>query len=211
MATGRIAEASTEIEPWYRNKWTGVAAVVLGSTAAVIATVVAAGTQIASSPIAGANTITATSWNPRPTAAPLPQKPDSTVNNQGNLGGNSGSGAGAGSGWASKAGPPLHDIQTAMQTMTTAVKAQDFDSLKAACGQLGDAGRRLGATLPSRDPGLTSEIQAAVDDIATASSSCTTLGPGSGQGDLSVVTSPLNDATAHLSKAEQIAGGRPGS
>jgi hypothetical protein len=213
MATARIADACTETQPWYGKKWTGVAAVVLGSAAAVIATVVAAGTQIASSPTAGANTISATPWTPRPTGAPVPQKPDATVGNQGNLGGNpnSGAGGGAATGWASKAGPPLHDIQAAMQSLTTAIKAQDFDGLRTACGQLGNAGQRLGATLPSPDQELTSEIQAAVDDVATASNSCPAFGPGSGQAELSSLTSPLNEAMAHLSKAQQIASGKPGS
>jgi hypothetical protein len=44
--------------------------------------------------------------------------------------------------------------------------------MQAACRQLSSAGAQFGATLPSPQPAITNEAQAAVNEINAASSAC---------------------------------------
>ncbi|MDT5050374.1 MAG: hypothetical protein QOG75_6278 [Mycobacterium sp.] len=116
----------------------------------------------------------------------------------------------ASSGWLSKATPPFQDIQRAGQSLSKALAANDIAGVKTACRQLNGAGQRLGATLPSPDPALTSEVQAAVDEITTGSNSCLSLDLGSAvQADIDRFSSHLKQAKAHLDRAQQIAQGTP--
>jgi len=208
-----VTDPSTDIQPCYRIRWTKALPALLGSVAVVIAAAVTAGTPLASSPTStAAPTVTATPWSPGTPAwlppglqamtPPPARKPTAQVSlpsppPQANASGS----------WASATQAPLHDLQNAVQALSDAMKAQDMDGVKAACGQLNNAGQRLGATLPSPERALTSEVQAAVDDIGTASNSCSAFGPSGGIGDLDAFTSTLNDAWGHLGKAQQIEAG----
>jgi hypothetical protein len=86
--------------------------------------------------------------------------------------------------------------------LSTAVNAQDAAGMTTSCQQLHNAGQRLGATLPSPNSAVTSEMQGAVDNISTATNSCDAL--GTGQVDLNQFNSSINQATAHLLTAQHI-------
>jgi hypothetical protein len=74
--------------------------------------------------------------------------------------------------------------------------------MTASCRQLQNAGQRLGATLPSPNSAVTSEVQGAVDNISTATNSCGAF--GTGQADVNQINSSVSQAMAHLDKAQQI-------
>jgi hypothetical protein len=174
------------------TQWAGVGAVLVGLAAAVSATVVAGGMQVATVPSAVASTTDATPWMPRPGGLPLtasgqPFFPDMWSHGQ--------------------------DIQSAVQSVQAAIGAGDVAGAKAACQQMSDANQRLKATLPTPVAALTSEVRDVVDEIGAASSVCLNAGPNAGQAEIDSFTSHLNAAIAHATRAQAIgadaAGPRP--
>jgi hypothetical protein len=157
---------------WRCRKRAGVAAILAGSAAVVMATVGGAGMQLASSPTAVAD-----------------------------------------EGWAATSAPTYTDLQNAAQNLANAVNAGNRAGIQPACQELNGAAQRAGATLPSPDPALTSEVQAAVDEIITTTNACVSFDPQSQQlqqADVDKAESQLKQAEAHLRKAQQIVQGMPG-
>jgi hypothetical protein len=74
--------------------------------------------------------------------------------------------------WTSRSMDPYTDLQNAMQSVSNVLAAHGVQGAQSACEELHGAAQRLGATLPSPDAAVTSEVQAGVDEISTASNSC---------------------------------------
>jgi len=183
-----------------------VGAVLVGLAAAASGTVVAGGMQVANMPSAVASTTDATPWMPRPGGLP-PFFPDmsSQVSSQGTV--RSPQESSPVSAWAAKASDTSQDIQSAVQSAQGAIGAGDVAGAKAACQQMSDANQRLNATLPTPVRALTSEVRGAVDEFGAASSVCLTAGPNAGQAEIDSFTSHLSAATAHFTRAQEIAAG----
>jgi hypothetical protein len=117
-------------------------------------------------------------------------------------------------GWASTAEPVYNDLQNAMRNLATAVNAGNVDGIQPACQELNGAAQRARATLPTPDPALTSEVQAAVDEITTATNSCLSIDLKSDkpipQADIDGFKSQLQQAGAHVRKAQTIVQSMPG-
>ena len=192
-----------------RTQWAGVGAVLVGLAAAVSATVVAGGMQVANIPSAVASTTDATPWMPRPNTLP-PFFPDmwSEVSSQGTV--RSPQESSPVLAWAAKASDASQDIQSAVQSVQGAIGAGDVAGAKAACQQMSDANQRLNATLPTPVPALTSEVRGAVDEIGAASSVCLNAGPNAGQAEIDSFTSHVNAAMAHFTRAQEIGAGAAG-
>jgi hypothetical protein len=195
-----------------RNQWAGVGAVLVGLAAAASATFLVGGMPAATIPSAAASTLTWTRaatapipWIPRPQFLP-PAFPDmsSQVSSQGTVRSSQGLNLEE---WAAKASPVGQDIQSAVQSVRSAVGAGDVAGAKAACQQMSDANQRLNATLPAPLPALTSEVQGIVDEIDAASSVCLSAGPSAEQAEIQSFTSHLNVAMAHYIRIQQIAAG----
>jgi len=145
-------------------------------------------------------------WMPRPGGLP-PFFPDmsSQVSSQGKV--RSPQESSPVSSWAAKASDTSQDIQSAVQSAQGAIGAGDVAGAKAACQQMSDANQRLNATLPTPVRALTSEVRGAVDEFGAASSVCLTAGPNAGQAEIDSFTSHLSAATAHFTRAQEIAAG----
>jgi hypothetical protein len=74
--------------------------------------------------------------------------------------------------------------------------------MQAACRQLSSAGAQFGATLPSPQPAITNEAQAAVNEINAASSACLADPP-----DPAGVASHATEANNHLAAVGKLAQG----
>src|ERR1700694_1257127 len=168
--------------------WAAAAAVLAARVAVGIGRPAAGATQLASSPIAGAQTAT-----PGPVPAPPPMR----VTGQ-----SAPPHASSSTDWVSRAIPPFKDIHTAVTALYSAVNVQDVGGMTTSCQQLQNAGQRLGATLPSPNPAARSEIQGAVDNVSTATNSCGAL--GTGHADLNQFNSDISQPMAQLGKAQQI-------
>jgi hypothetical protein len=188
------------------TQWAGVGAVLVGLAAAVSATVVAGGTQVANMPSAVASTTDATPWMPRPAGLPafFPEM-WSRVSSQGTV--RSPQESSPVLAWAAKASDASQDIQSAVQRVQGAIGAGDVAGAKAACQQMSDANQRLNATLPTPVRALTSEVQGAVDEIGAASSVCLNAGPNAGQAEIDSFTSHVSAAMAHFTRAQEIGAG----
>jgi hypothetical protein len=193
----------------------GVGAVLVGLAAAVSATVVAGGTQVANMPSAVASTTDATPWMPRPGGLPRTASgqlffPDmkSQVSSQGTV--RSPQESSPVLAWAAEASDSGQDIQSAVQSVQGAIGAGDVAGAKAACQQMSDANQRLNATLPTPVAALTSEVRGAVDEIGAASSVCLNAGPNAGQAEIDSFTSHVNAAMAHFTRAQEIGAGAAG-
>jgi hypothetical protein len=137
----------------------GVGAVLVGLAAAVSATVVAGGTQVANMPSAVASTTDATPWMPRLAGLPpfFPEMKSEVSPGQGTV--RSPQESSPVLAWAAKASDASQDIQSAVQRVQGAVGAGDIAGAKAACQQMSDANQRLNATLPTPVRALTSEVR----------------------------------------------------
>lgn len=191
------------------TQWAGVGAVLVGLAAAVSATVVAGGTQVANMPSAVASTTDATPWVPRPNTMPsfFPDM-SSQVSSQGTV--RSPQESSPVLAWAAKASDASQDIQSAVQRVQGAIGAGDVAGAKAACQQMSDANQRLNATLPTPVAALTSEVRGVVDEIGAASSVCLNAGPNAGQAEIDSFTSHVNAATVHFTRAQEIGAGAAG-
>jgi hypothetical protein len=194
------------------TQWAGVGAVLVGLAGVASAAVVAGGMQAASVPSAVASTTDATPWVPRPNT--LPQFfPDmsSRVSGQGTV--RSPEESSPVLAWAAKASDADQDIESAVQSVQSAVGAGDVAGAKAACQQMSDANQRLKATLPTPVRALTAEVQGTVDEIGAAASICLNAGPNAGRAEVDLFTSHVNGSLAHFTRAEEIgaeaAGPRP--
>jgi hypothetical protein len=174
-----------------RKKWIVVVAILVGSIAVVTAAVIAVRTHLVSSPSGASNHVSDSNsvddWYP--TALERYQEIEVARN-------------------------LLSDTLTAhdfvMRHLSHTLTDQDIEGVNTACQELKDAGQRLGATLPSPDPVLTSKVQAGVDGINAASNSCLSLDLRSGDpADIAPLRLQLRQAMAELESAYQIARGTP--
>jgi hypothetical protein len=108
--------------------------------------------------------------------------------------------------WLTRASEPMSNIHRAEDDALTALRSNkpiDFDKLKAACTQLGDADRALQNVMPTPDPNLTAEVQQAVDNFETAADVCPKIKAKKDDNQQEFMTS-LYDAEQHLAKADAI-------
>jgi hypothetical protein len=169
--------------------WAAGTALLAACVAIVIGTAAVGATQLANSPIATAQTAT-----PGPVPAPPPMRVTAQAAAP--------SQAKSPANWVSRAGPPFTDIHVAAKALVATMSAQDVGGMTTSCQQLHNAGQRLGATLPSPNAAVTSEVQGAVDNISAATNSCDAL--GSGGVDLNQVNSYVGQAMGQMDKALQI-------
>ncbi|MFG1931663.1 hypothetical protein ACGFK1_13560 [Mycobacterium sp. NPDC048908] len=158
---------------------------------------------MANMPSAAASTTDATPWMPRPNT--LPQWfPDMTseVGGQGTV--RPAQESSPVLAWAAKASDAGDDIESAVQSVQSAVGAGDVAGAKAACERMSKANQRLRATLPSPVRALTAEVQAVVDEIGAAADVCLNAGAGAGQAEIDAFTAHVNAALAHFERAKAI-------
>ena len=185
---------------WFATKWAGIVAVSVGVMAAVVAAVVVAvGIPGVNSPMAVADDgVTAAPWNPIPAFGPQPvPQPRSSINAQQQK-----PAAAPAANWGTRATPPFKAINQAMASLGTALQNADVGAMQAACRQLSSAGAQFVATLPSPQPAITNEAQAAVTEINAASSACLADPP-----DPAGVASHATEANNHLAAVGKMAQG----
>lgn len=119
-----------------------------------------------------------------------------------------GSGSNPVAGWLSTATPPYDETQSAMESLSNSIAEQNISAVKDDCQRVYDASRRLEATLPSPDAGLTSEVVAAIDAINSGFSQCEALTPSNAdEDDGETLRSVFRQARTHLDQARNIAQG----
>ena len=108
--------------------------------------------------------------------------------------------------WLTRAGEPISNIHRAEDEAMSTLRSNkpiDFDKLKAACTQLGDADRALQNVMPTPDPNLTAEVQQAVDSFETAAEVCPKIKAKKDVNQQEFMKS-LFEAEQHLAKADGI-------
>jgi hypothetical protein len=108
--------------------------------------------------------------------------------------------------WLTRASEPISNIHRAEDEAMSTLRSNkpiDFDKLKAACIQLGDADRALQTVMPTPDPNLTAEVQQAVDSFETAAEVCPKIKAKKDDNQQEFMKS-LFEAEQHLAKADGI-------
>ena len=187
-------DATTGIRRWWTTRWVTATGRVVGLAAVVTAIAIGAGTQLGNSPSAiadkgGRATPTVTGQGDVPAAIVSGvADPTSALEYFNSLTGG------------------YRMYQTALQNISAALAAQDFDAVKAGCQQLSNAGQLFKSTLPSPNSRVTFRMQSAVDAIGTASDICMGFGPTSTGADLDHMMSYINNANNDFKTVKQILG-----
>ena len=187
------SDETTGIRPWWASRRLAATGRLVGLAAVISATVIAVGTPLTHSPSAIAdkgnrNTPSVTGQAVVPTAT-VSGVADPTEGAQyfGSIMGS------------------YNDMQAALRTIGNGLQNPiNWDTIKAGCQQLSNAGALLKSTLPSPDSRVTFRIQSAVDNINTASDICNGLGPTSTQADLDHMMSFVNTANGDFKAVKQI-------
>jgi TolA-binding protein len=174
------------------RRWLTVTARVVGSGAVVTAIAIGSGMQLANSPSAIADR----GDRPTPTFGGVVATPTATVSGVAD--------PTSGIEYFSSLNGSFQNLQYALESIAKALNANDWDSVKAGCQQLAASGQQMRGTLPSPDSRATFRIQAAVDNISSASSACMALGPTSTQDDLNHMMSYINSANTDYKTVKQI-------
>jgi hypothetical protein len=170
--------AGSENKAHQRFRTTARAAGLVAVLAAVIiAANIAPGTQLGTTPIAGA----------RPTA---------TVSGAAD--------PNAKYAWYEKLGDPYQAMDDSLKAFAAALGNGDFPRLQAACRRIRAAGQKFQAMLPGPDRRANFRIQDVADDLALAADSCAALPPGAGWDTSKEMLSHVDDANANLRAAKQI-------
>ena len=175
--------ARQEIRRWYDARWVRATARLAGFGAVITAAVICTATPLSGPPSATANT------TPTATVSGVAD-PESGADFLKSLSG------------------PYSSMGSALTNMGNAIKAQDWDGVHGTCQDLRGSGQQLKAKLPSPDSRVTPEIQAAVDDINSASDICAGFGPQTQQSDFNQMMSFINDARSHITHVKTILTGR---
>ena len=107
--------------------------------------------------------------------------------------------------WWSASNDDVSGFAAALHDSNRAIELQDAGALMKACQQLHEtAGIRVPAHLPTPDPELTSELQAAVMDAHEASHMCLAAAAGSMNSYRGEFAADMEQADKHLAAAQEI-------
>ncbi len=169
---------------WCRAKPSArVLGVVISAGAIGAAMLMASGTELASSPSAGAfSTATASA---SATVSGVADEPTA-------------------SGYLQKLASVDQQMESAVQSVADGVNKQDWNAATTACQQLSGSGQAFRAMLPSPDSRITPRLQQVADKINAASGLCMAFGPTTTQADWDQFISSVNGARSDLTGAAQI-------
>lgn len=107
--------------------------------------------------------------------------------------------------WWTDSHEDVSNLRAALHDSEQALRLQDNDGLQLACQQLHDtAGVRVPAHLPTPDPELTSELQAAAQDAHDAAHMCLAAVAGSMNSYGGEFDADMDQADRHLAAAQEI-------
>jgi hypothetical protein len=94
-------------------------------------------------------------------------------------------------------------IQQAWDDMGPALSARDSPRIQAACRRVGEAGRELGASLPTPVPQATELLQKALDEFAGAERKCQTFGARVNGADIEEFNADIARGGQYMTSAAQ--------
>ncbi|MFN6545097.1 hypothetical protein [Mycolicibacterium nivoides] len=107
--------------------------------------------------------------------------------------------------WWAESHEDVSGFRAALHDSQQAIAMQDAETLQKACQQLHDAaGVHVPARLPTPDPQLTSELQAAAQDAHEASHMCLAAAAGSMNSYRGEFAADIAQADKHLAAAQEI-------
>lgn len=107
--------------------------------------------------------------------------------------------------WWAESHADVSGFRAALHDSQQAIAMQDAEALQKACQQLHDAaGVQVPARLPTPDPQLTSELQAAAQDAHEASHMCLAAAAGSMNSYRGEFAADIAQADKHLAAAQEI-------
>ena len=105
--------------------------------------------------------------------------------------------------WGDKTSSALSQLGTALKDFQTALDAKDYDSLQAACGRIGVAGRAISSALPAPSAAVTDPLTAAAANFRSVGSQCGSLTAEAGTDVVQGVVNELQVGMSNVQAAQQ--------